>query len=251
MWGAYTPRICKFAAMKNFKRIIDATGQVRYYVNGRRITTSAGAKKYVAENLPSLTPEQLSPTELRSYRGKLAAQKNASKIASRYRFRGRFVDRVLQKFMEAEQLLPKGQTSINREFPAVRDYGEFIKELERMFPETLARGIEMDDGPEWITPNRSRARTDFENILDIQEVMEKRYSNYNLNVLDENGNLITDRNGAYEAIREWENEKAREESNKGSDVAFLRFNHRIGIDLENKTITIDLSKSKAEVKTSP
>lgn len=237
--------------MKNFKRIIDSTGQVRYYVNGKRITTASGAKKYVTQNLQNIQPEALSPAELRSYRGKLATQKSAAKIANRYRFKGRFVDKVLQKFIEKEKLLPEGETRINTEFPDVRDYGELIKELERIFPETLARGIEMDDGPEWITPNRARARTDFENILDIEEVMRKRYSNYNLHVLDTAGNLITNREQAYEAIRQWENKKAIEESDKGSDVAFLRFNHRIGVDLTGRTITIDLNKSKAEVKTSP
>jgi hypothetical protein len=156
----------------------------------------------------------------------------------------------LQKFLEVEKLLPPGQTSINREFPDVRDYGEFVKELERIFGRTLDRGVEMDDGPEWITPNRARARTEFENILDIKEIMEKRYSNYDLNVITEDGNLITDRKGAYEAMRQWENDKAREMAAKTDNVAFIRFSHNIKIDFANRTITIDLKRSRAEEKTS-
>lgn len=237
--------------MKQFKRITTSTGEIRYYVNGRRISADRGAKKYVVENLKTLSPDELSPKELRSYRGKLTSIKNSTKIASRYRFKGRFVDRVLQKFIDLEKLLPPGETSINREFPDVRDYGEFIKELERIFGKTLDQGIEMEDGPEWITPNRARARTEFENILDIKEIMEKRYSKYALNVIDEDGNLITEPTAAYEAIRLWENEKTREMSSRTDNVAFVRFTHNIKIDFTNRTVTINLKRSRAEEKTSP
>ena len=246
--------------MKQFKRIIDRTGRPRYYIDGKQVNAKRGASEYIKRNFDQVKPENLSKQEKITFINTQRVLKAASTIRKqseqRYRFKGRFLTQGLQNFLSKMAFLPENETNINREYPDLRDYGELLKEIQRMFKINLRDGVSLDE-TEWITPNLKRKRTEFENITDIVESVQNDFPNWNVVVITEKGQKITDKVKAFMAIRDWElkqtqllQKNKKDPKKQIKNLAYVKFTHRASLDVETNTMTIDLSSSEAEPKTS-
>lgn len=239
--------------MKQFKRIIDRQGRVRYYIEGKQVKTKRGASEYIKRNFDKVRPENLSKQERITYLNKQRAIKAAATIRktaeTRMRFKGRFLNKGLQNFLDLVKFLPQGERNISREFPDVRNYGDLLKEIQRMYGQNLAKGISLDE-TEWITPNLKRKRTEFENITDIVESLQNDFPSYQLNVILPDGTRITNYIKAVEAVMKWERAKIEKFSKDIAKLAYVKFTHFGSIDIFDEIVTIDLNRSTAEPRTS-
>jgi hypothetical protein len=155
----------------------------------------------------------------------------------------------LQNFLDLVKFLPPEERNISREFPDVRNYGDLLKEIQRMYGQNLAKGISLDE-TEWITPNLKRKRTEFENITDIVESLQNDFPSYQLNVILPDGTRITNYIKAVEAVMKWERAKIEKFSKDIAKLAYVKFTHFGSIDIFNEIVTIDLNRSTAEPRTS-
>ena len=246
--------------MKNFKRIIDRQGRVRYYIDGKQVQAKRGASEYIKRNFQQVRPENLSRQEKITYLNKQraikAAATNKKLSETKMRFKGRFLNKGLQNFLEAVEFLPKGQYNISRELPDIRNYGDLLKEIKRIYPENLKNVIRLEDTA-WTLPNKNRDRTTFENVADIVESIQKDFPNWNLTVTvpaytDDKGQFHPEQTikgflKAVEAVRKWENRTSKELKDQAAknnrNLAFLRFSHNADLDIENNTVRIDLGKT--------
>jgi hypothetical protein len=239
--------------MKQFKRIIDRTGRPRYYIDGKQVNAKRGASEYIKRNFDQVKPENLSKQEKITFLNKQRAIKAASTIRKqseqRMRFKGRFLNKGLQNLLDLFKFLPPGQRNINREYPDIRDYGELLQEIQRMYKKNLEKGISLDE-TEWITPNLKRKRTEFENITDIVESLQNDFPSYKLNVITPEGTKITNYVKAVEAVMKWERSKIEQFAKEISKLAYVKFTHFGSIDIFNETVTIDLNRSTAEPRQS-
>lgn len=239
--------------MKQFKRIIDRAGRPRYYIDGKQVNAKRGASEFIKRNFDQVQPENLSRQERITYFNKQRAIKAASTIRKqseqRMRFKGRFLNKGLQNLLDLFKFLPQGQRNINREYPDLRDYGELLQEIQRMYQKNLDRGISLDE-TEWITPNLKRKRTEFENITDIVESLQNDFPSYKLRVILPDGTEITNYVKAVEAVMKWERAEIDRLANEKEKLAYVKFTHFASIDIFNQVVTIDLNKSTAEPRTS-
>lgn len=236
-------------------RKFTSNGQYYYFKNGKRISEKEGASIFVKTFFAQIDPQKLSPTELKSYRGKAAAEKGKAKIkkqsSQRLRFKGRFVPVYLQRLLIEQKLIDPNEREIRREFTEVKNYGDFLKEIKSLVP-----GTAFLRQSEWGLPSEKRERTTFVSIIDIVENIQNDplFSTLTLNVISEekkdiNGRiiekrkLIIDRIKALEAITDWEIKEIENTMNEGRNAAYMRFSHFGNINIENGTLTIDLNKS--------
>jgi hypothetical protein len=226
--------------MKQFKRIQDKSGNFRYYINGKRVSTKKGAKSYVKQNLNQLNKANLSPQEQRSYQATLNAQKGAAKASERtkqaYRFKGKFLDKAISKFLT--QLSPTEKNMAKR-YPEVKDYGQLLKELQKDLKANLNL-FELIDVSQFGLPNEKRNRTEIESTAELIDVLKTDYPGYTLRVITENGNEITDYKKAIAYIASWERQQIADQNEQTENLAYLKITYRPAIDIVNKVLTIDL-----------
>jgi len=226
------------------KRITAKSGQIYYFKNGKRISEKKGASEFVKTFFSQIDPAKLSPKEAQSYRGKLAAQQGKAKLkkeaSGRLRFKGRFVPTYLQRLLIEQKLIDPNEREIRREFTEVKSYGDFLKEIKDLVPKTAFLRQS-----EWGLPSEKRERTTFVSIIDIVESVQNDplFSTLKLNVIDTDGEVITDKAKALEAIRDWEIDEIENTMREGKNAAYIRFSHYGNIDITNGTLTIDLNQS--------
>jgi len=246
--------------MKQFKRIIDRSGRPRYYIDGKQVTAKRGASEYVKRNFKDIQAEDLSRQELITFRNKERAIKAKSVLKEstnkRMRFKGRFLNKGLQNFLETVEFLPKGEYNISRELPDIRNYGDLLQEIKRIYPVNLKDTIFLDDTA-WTTPNEKRSRTTYENVSDIVESMKKDFPNWDLVVKipaytdDQNkkhkARTVKGFIKAIQEVRKWENrtskELKKEAKSKKRNLAFVKYAHNADLDIDTDTVTIDLNKT--------
>lgn len=226
------------------KRITAKSGQIYYFKNGKRISEKKGASEFVKTFFSQIDPTKLSPKEVQSYRGKLAAEQGKSKLkkeaSSRLRFKGRFVPTYLQRLLIEQKLIDPKEREIRREYTEVKSYGDFLKEIKDLVPKTAFLRQS-----EWALPSEKRSRTTFESVIDIADTIntDPLFSTLRLVVINEKGKIITDRVKALEAIRDWEIKQIEEIQQAGGNPAYTRFSHYGKINVEDGTLTINLNDS--------
>jgi hypothetical protein len=225
-------------------RTLASNNQIYYFENGKRLTEKEGASKFVKTFFSQIDPAKLSPQEIKSYRGKLAAQQGKSKLkkeaSGRLRFKGRFVPTYLQRLLIEQKLIDPKETEIRREFTEVKSFGDFLKEIKDLVPKTAFLRQS-----EWALPSQKRERTTFESVIDIADTIntDPLFSTLELNVITPKGDVITNRIKALEAARDWEIERIEQIQQEGGNPAYTRFSHYGNINVENGTLTIDLNDS--------
>lgn len=223
--------------MKSFKRTIDSKGIIRYFINGKQITAKKGAKIYVQQNFKSLKKQDLSKTESRSYTARQNAQKGAVKAKRRaqlaFRFNGRFIDRGLKQFIE--KYFAPG-TNLNEEFPKAKDYGEFLKQLQTQFKNTLQR-FELKDVSQYGLPNEKRGRKNPESTADFVEMLENDYPGYIFRLIGKDGKKYTGKK-ALAALARFETKEIKK---AGEKSAYAKFSYFPSIDYTEKIIELDLT----------
>lgn len=228
----------------NLKRIVAKSGQIYYYKNGKRISEKKGASEFVRTYFSQIDPNKLSKQELQSFRGRVSAEEGKSKIKSnaseRLRFKGRFVPKYLQTFLVEQKLVSPKEKEITREFPAVRSYGDFLKEVKDFVPKKA-----FIKQSEWGLINEKRNRSTFESMIDIAEnlTQDPLFSKLQLVVITEDGKIINDKIKALEAIRDWEIQQIDDTMAAGGNAAYTKFSHFGHIDITNGKFIIDLSES--------
>lgn len=228
--------------MKNFKRILDKSGQYRYYVNGKRITAKKGASQFVKQNFSQLKPDQLSKQEQSSYRAKFAAEKGAAKAKERtqkaFRFKGKFLDKSISKFLE---LITPGERNLAKRYPDIKDYGQLLKELQK----DLAKNMNLfalDDVSQYGLPNEKRDRKILENTADVIETLKNDYPGYKLRVITESGETINDYKKAISYLAQWERSKIQEAMESDKKAAYTKFSYFPQINVVEKLLIIDLEE---------
>lgn len=225
-------------------RKLAKNNQIYYFENGKRLSVKSGASKFVKTFFNQIDPAKLSEQELKSYRSKKGADKSRSAIkeeaSQRLRFKGRFVNKSLQRLLIEFKLIDPKEREIRREYTEIKNFGDFIKEIKSLVPKTAYLRQS-----EWGLPSQKRDRTTFVSIIDIVETIQndRLFSTLNLNVIDDKGKLITDRIKALETIRDWEIDEIENTMNEGKNAAYISFSHYGNINIENGTLTIDLNES--------
>lgn len=232
--------------MQNFKRIQDKTGNFRYYVNGKRITTKQGAKSYVKQNLNQLNKANLSKQEQKSYQATLNAQKGAAAASKRtkesFRFKGKFLDKSIAKYLEK---ITPGQRNLEKRYPGVKDYGQLLKELQKDLQSNMNL-FALDEASQYGLPNEKRNRVILENTADIIETLKNDFPGYSLNVITKTGDKIIDYKKAIVYIAKWENSEIKNETEGNPNAAYVRISYFPKIDIVNKILTIDLEPKQDE-----
>ena len=232
--------------MKNFKRILDSTGQYRYYVNGKRITAKKGASQFVKQNFSKLKPEQLSRQEQSSYRAKLAAEKGAAKAKERaqnaFRFKGKYLDKSISKFLE---LITPGQRNLQKRYPDIKDYGQLLKQLQKDLQENLSN-FTLDEASQYGLPNAKRERTILENTADVIETLKNDFPGYKLRVITESGEEINEYKKAISYLAQWERSKINEAMESEKNAAYTKFSYFPQINIVEKLLIIDLEEKDKE-----
>lgn len=225
-------------------RKFTSNGQYYYFKNGKRISEKEGASIFVKTFFAQIDPQKLSPTELKSYRGKAAAEKGKAKIkkqsSQRLRFKGRFVPVYLQRFLIEQKLIDPKETEIRREYTEINSFGDFNKLIKELTP-----NITFLRQSEWGLPSEKRERSTFESVIDIVDTIQNDplFSSLELNVINLKGQRIINRIKALEEIRDWEIQSINDIMKVGGNPAYTRFAHYGKIDITNGTLTIDLSES--------
>lgn len=232
--------------MKNFKRILDKSGQYRYYVNGKRITAKKGASQFVKQNFSQLKPEQLSRQEQSSYRAKFAAEKGAAKAKERaqkaFRFKGKYLDKAVSQYLN---LLQRKDRNIEKLYPGVKDYGQLLKELQNDLKNNMNL-FALEDVSQFGLPNEKRNRVSLENTADIIETLKRDYPGYKLRVITESGEVINDYKKAVSYIAQWERRKIQEALEENKKAAYIKISYFPIIDIVNKLLIIDLEEKEKE-----
>ena len=235
------------------KRTITKTGEARYYQGGKRASAKEGAKKYVKQELQRAAPGYLTREEQKLFNRFQAAQKVAPKVAAqaaeRLRFGGRFVKKTVKLLLEELKLFgPTSFKELKKEFPDVKNYGDFLKKLKELTPKSASAG-----GSEYGLPNEKRNRTTFESTIDLAEEIDKNplFKALKLVVVDEYGNVTEGKAPGLEAIRDWEIEKIEEAAKSDKGAAYVSFQHFGQIDILDDTFTIDLRESVVTIQYSP
>ena len=228
--------------MKNFKRILDKSGQYRYYVNGKRITAKKGASQFVKQNFSKLKPEQLSRQEQSSYRAKFAAEKGAAKAKERaqnaFRFKGKYLDKAVSQYLN---LLQRKDKNIEKLYPGVKDYGQLLKELQKDLKANMDL-LKLSDVSQYGLPNEKRNRLTLENTADVIETLKNDFPGYKLRVITESGEQINDYKQAIKYIAQWEGRIISE----NEDSAYIKISYFPILDIVNKLLIIDLQKQDKE-----
>lgn len=228
---------------QTFKRTIAKNGQIYYYKNGKRLSTSKGLKQFVkniySEDSPAL-PIDLNPQERKSFNRSFSAKQAAKE---RYTYGFKPIPKVYAQLMQ--RVYPKIDMS-------VKDLSQWInpdngKPLLPRFSDILRTVSEASKDSKKIFEFASKTglfKQDNQNttIIDIADIVkDKAYNKYKITVISPEGKEITGRKLALDYLREFEQfitEKIRE-LNPGTGI-LGRFNYRLNYNFENKTLTISL-----------
>lgn len=232
--------------MKNFKRILDSTGNYRYYVNGKRITAKKGASQFVKQNFSKLKADNLSAQEKRSFNAIINAQKGAEKARERtqqaYRFKGKFLDKAVTQFLN---LLQRKDKNIEKLYPGVKDYGQLLKELQKDLANNM-NAFALEDASQFGLPNQKRNRTVLENVADVIETLKNDFPGYKLRVITEGGEAINDYKKAVSYLARWERSKIQEALESDQNAAYTKFSYFPQINIVEKLLIIDLEEKDKE-----
>jgi len=232
--------------MKKFKRILDKSGQYRYYVNGKRITTKKGATQYVKQNFSQIKPEQLSRQERASYRAKFAAEKGAAKASERakqaFRFKGKYLDKPVNKLLN---LLQRKDKNVAKLYPGIKDYGQFLQQLQKDLKNNLS-AFALEDVSQFGLPNQKRNRTTLENVADVIETLKNDFPGYKLRIITESGETINDYKKAVSYLAQWERRKIQEAQEEEQNAAYTKFSYFPEINIVEKLLIIDLEEKDKE-----
>lgn len=250
---AMAKKTSKSKQIAPLKRVITRTGEARYYQGGKRTTAKEGAKKYVKQEFKRVAPGELTKQEKTIYSRFQAAQKIAPKAATqaaeKLRFGGRFIKNTVKLLLEELKIIgPTSLKEMKKEFPDVKNYGDFLKKIKELTPKSASAG-----GSEYGLPNEKRNRTEFESTIDLAKEIDKNplFKAITLVVIDEYGNETKGKVPGLEAVRDWEVEKIEEAMKSDKGAAYVSFQHFGKIDIEDDTFTIDLRESVVTIQYSP
>ena len=232
--------------MKNFKRILDSSGNYRYYVNGKRITAKKGASQFVKQNFSQIKPEQLSRQERQSYQAKINAQKGAAKAKERaqqaFRFKGKYLDKAVNQFLN---LLQRKDKNVAKLYPGIKDYGQFLQQLQKDLQNNLS-AFALEDASQFGLPNEKRNRNTLENVADVIETLKNDFPGYKLRVITESGEEINEYKKAISYLAQWERSKINEAMESEKNAAYTKFSYFPQINIVEKLLIIDLEEKDKE-----
>jgi len=218
------------------KRIIDSQGKVRYYAEGKRISNQKGSKAWVRSE-PEIGPRtRLTQEEADFLKRSLASKKAASQRA---RIDGKFLPRYIKETLKVLSLPNKGE--LKKQLPAVKDYGDLLKELQNAVgKESRIITQDRDKTASYTTPNEKRARTNFESVVDIIDSLKTSsvYKFMDFVVITRSGQKLKGM-AAMEYIRNWETDMLSKIMKKNKKTAFVRFNHMVKPNLLNREVEWD------------
>lgn len=160
--------------------------------------------------------------------------------SNRIRFQGRFIPKALEAILFERKVMPAaGAKEIKKEYPSVKNYGDFLRIVQELLPETA---IVSDTS--WGLKNEKRSREDFDSIITIVERIntDPIYKHLNIVTIDKNGVEIIGKVAALEAIKDFETELVKSLQKEGA--AYVQFKHFGSINVGDLTFTIDLRNSE-------
>lgn len=206
------------------RRTLGRDGRTYYFNNrGRRIPETRGARQWVRENRDSVTTNQLTPREQRSFNA-------GARAANQFRFEGRFIPNpfgIFNRFLVASNL------------PAN------TRDLSRLFSREQLMRVLNNEYTQDLQTFRNYAQNIFETYTTRSGDLLDSYSEINRYV--RNGyNFIFVRDGqtytgrqALEALRNFEQqEQQRALETRGDALENVQFNHRIRLNPQTRTIEI-------------
>lgn len=206
------------------RRTVGRDGRTYYFNNrGRRIPETRGARQWVRENRDSVTPNQLTQREQRSFNA-------GARAANQFRFEGRFIPNpfgIFNRFLVASNL------------PAN------TRDLSRLFNREQLTRVLNNEYTQDLNTFRNYARNIFEtyttrsgDLLDSYEQINRYVRNgYNFFFVRD-GQTYTGRQ-ALEALRNFEQQEQQQAlETRGDALENVQFNHRIRLNPQTRTIEI-------------
>ncbi len=230
------------------KRIVAKNGEVRYYQNGKRITSKKGARAFIKQN-PNAKP--LSDREKRS-------QKALKNYQKGFKFKGQSIQQVYVDLLEKFGILTKKNIKNNDlstlTTPSGKPLFNSFEEIKKFIDDKAKRDpLAFQFCVEKGLPNfrgrdfNSFANNRLTNIVDIVDLLDSQsYKNYTLSVIDETGDEQRGRVKGLLALRDFEIRVGSELQKLVPNSAFMRFCYDYKVDFKSRTITIDLTDLKPE-----
>lgn len=241
------------AKKRIIKRIVTKTGEVRYFENGKRITSKKGARAFIKQN-PNAKP--LSDREKRS-------QKALKNYQKGWKFKGQSIQEFYVIILDRLGVLNKSNIKDNdlfnvfengkRKFNNFEDIQKIIDVNTKPNPKDTKADRERKKGlfqfctEKGLPGYRNRDFESFSNnrltnIVDIVELLNTTtFKYYNFLVIDRQGDLNTGRIKALLALRDFEIYIGENIKKLVSNSAFIRFCYNYQTDVKRKEITIDLT----------
>ena len=239
------------AKNKNIKKVVAKNGEVRYYLNGKRLRNKSGRTKWVKQNT-NLLKENYSDKEFSSL-------KALQKYNEGYKFNGKSIQFV---YVQLLKKLGVPFTNIkNNDLATIQDetgkprFKNFVEVL-RSIDEQAKKDIKfLQFCAEVGLPNfRNRDFDTFndnriKNIVDLIELLDsKSFKYYTLVVYDIKGNMARGRVDALLKIRDFEIFVGNKIQEIASNSAFMRFCYNYNLDIPKREILIDLSDINPDKK---
>ena len=240
------------AKNKFIKRIVAKNGEVRYYLNGKRITAKLGVRKFIKQN-PNVEP--LSDKEKRSQKALLNYKKG-------WKFKGRSIQEYYITILSRLEVISTKNIKDNdlynifengkRKFTNFEDLTKFIanktkpNEKDTKEEKEFKKGLFQFCSEKGLPGYRGRdfetfANNRLTNIVDIVDLLNtKTFKYYNFYVIDRQGDIIVGRILGLLALRDFEIYIGENIKKLVSNSAFIRFCYNYQADVEKRIVTIDL-----------
>jgi len=236
------------ANKKIIKRIVTKSG-IRYYVNGKRVTSESGRKRFIKQN-PNVPKGILSDAEkkvLERSKKALETYKKGWKFKGVAKVPFAYVD-ILAKLAVIDPKTIKDKDLYNvfengkRKFKNFEDIKKYIdeqaKEKPLVFQWCNEVGLPNYRGRDFETFTNNK----IQNIVDIVDLLKSTaYRQFTLIVIDRDGDMQVGRVLGLLALRDFEIAVGTEIQAMVANSAFLRFCYDYKIILEKKEIVIDLT----------
>jgi hypothetical protein len=239
------------ASKKIIKRIVTKSG-IRYYIDGKRVTSKSGQRRFLKQN-PNVSKDILSDAEKKA----LDRSKKALETYKKgWKFKGvakvpfAYVD-ILTKLAIIDPKNIKDKDLYNvfqngkRRFNNFEDIKKLIDDRAKKSPLVFQWcnevGLPNFRGRDFETFTNNK----IQNIVDIVDLLKSTaYKQFTLIVIDRDGDMQVGRVLGLLALRDFEIAVGTEIQAMVSNSAFLRFCYDYKIILEKKEIIIDLTDLK-------
>lgn len=216
-------------------RSVTKTGEVRYYQGKTRLPANQKTvRNYIRQEypftdyIPNLSAKEKKSIQFRELQ---------SRQQDRQRFAGRYINKNLEKVLKEFNLIdPKNKKDLSKVF-GTKMYGKFVDDIQKIIPQSKNQ-------TEYALPNTLRKRTEFESTFDIVKSLEQDiFKDLVVRVKTENGTYLTGKK-ALEYIRDWEIKRVQQAVKDG--FAYIKFNHKSQINLQDGFIDFDLEDTDTQ-----